>query len=87
MIKFKQWMATATVAEKNKIAEEANTSLAMLYHISSGHKQASAAWAQRVVKAINDMSGADTVDVGDLVPACATCPHFLKCRSSCVDGE
>lgn len=86
MSKFTEWMRIASVEQKKQVAMEANTSLAMLYHVSSGHKQSSAAWAQRVVKAINKSSGENTVTVGDLVPACASCPHFLAtCTGATVE--
>lgn len=83
MSKFKEWMASATVAQKNYVADNGDTSLAMLYHISSGHKQASAAWAQRIVPLLNSFAGMPVVTVGDLVPTCAQCEYF---KASC-DGR
>lgn len=76
VIALDNWMRSVKPSEVHTVADKADTSYAMIYQIAKGHKQASAAWAQRFVAALNAHAGKSVVTVGDLVPACASCPYF-----------
>jgi transcriptional regulator with XRE-family HTH domain len=77
MTNLKQWLAAASPAQKKRLAELANTSLAYISHIASGRRIASADTAQALVKAAKQIKlpGVSALKVEMICPACRACDY------------
>lgn len=82
--KFKAWMHESTTDEKETVIAVADTSLAMLYQLASGHRKASADLAGRIVKGLTLVgkkrrkTPLPVVLRGDLCETCAKCSYYMK---------
>lgn len=81
---MKAWMMAATPDEQQLLAHQAKTSRQYLYHLSNGHRMASAdlgSSIERVTAAMAKKSKGrlPVVYRTDLVPACANCEFARKC--------
>jgi hypothetical protein len=79
--KFKAWMKESTIDEKRELADNAQTSLSLLYQLSYGTRKASSELAGRIEKASAGMnSELPVLKRGDLSEACARCSHYKECK-------
>jgi hypothetical protein len=72
--RFKSWMKATTVEQKQRAADTAQTSVAHLYQLASGHRKASADLAARLESAI------EPLDRGDIAEACQNCCFYQECK-------
>lgn len=87
---FKHWMATATTAEQDLLAELAGTSRKYLYHLAAGTRNASADMAARLEQASVGISRKSKgrlpkLSRVDLCTACARCPYAGGCGTTAQD--
>lgn len=81
---FKEWMQVSTMDEKETVVAAANTSLAMLYQLASGHRKASADLAGRIANGLalvgrkKRKTPLPVVLRGDLCETCAACSYYRK---------
>lgn len=81
---LKDWMARASTLEKHEMARLAQTSVAYLHQIATGHRKASAELAGRLEIASGILAD-KTANVLprlrrlDLCAACAVCPYARGC--------
>lgn len=82
--KYKTWMQESTMDEKQTVVAAADTSLALLYQLASGHRKASADLAGRIVKGISLVAKKKrktplpVVLRGDICETCAGCSYYTK---------
>ena len=81
---LKAWMATATVAEQELLAEKVGTSKGMLHQYAGGHREVSAARAGQIEAATRAMARASKgrlqpIYRTDLVQACRDCEYAQRC--------
>lgn len=81
---MRNWMAAATVAEQELLAERVGTSRGMLYQLAGGHRNASAERAQAIERETKLMSKASkgrlpVIYRTDLCEACRSCDFAAKC--------
>lgn len=87
------WMRLATAAEQERLAKTAGTSRGMLYLVSTGHRNFSAAKAGEIEKATAAMHKASRGRLpqlyrSDLADACAHCSYAKKCLGGLAErGE
>lgn len=82
MSTLKTWMAQATTAQQLELARRIDSSRGHLYHLSNGHRTASADFGgavERETRAMADQ-GLPIVTRGELVPACAACSYYKTCK-------
>ena len=83
--KFKSWMKESTIDEKRELAENAETSLSLLYQLSYGTRKASSELAGRIEKSAAAIAkrgrhkALPELRRGDLAEACAKCQHYKDC--------
>lgn len=80
------WMKAATRAEQESLAEQAGTSRAYLYRLSSGQRVASAELASAIEVAAETLRAKSKGRLPRLMryhlcSACALCPFALKCKN------
>lgn len=78
------WMRVATTKEQELLAKRAGTSRGMLYLVSTGHRNFSAAKAGEIEKATEAMHKSSRGRLprlyrSDLADACAHCAYAQKC--------
>jgi DNA-binding transcriptional regulator YdaS (Cro superfamily) len=81
---MRNWMAAATVAEQELLAERVGTSRGMLYQLAGGHRNASAERAQAIERETKLMAKASkgrlpVIYRTDLCEACRSCDFAAKC--------
>lgn len=81
---IKAWMAAATTAEQELLAEKVGTTRGMLYQYAGGHRTASAERAGAIERATAEMHKASKgrlprVYRTDLSEACLQCDYARKC--------
>ena len=81
---MRSWMAAATVAEQELLAERVGTSRGMLYQLAGGFRNASAERAQAIERETKLMSRASkgrlpVIYRTDLCEACRACDFAAKC--------
>lgn len=81
---LKVWMAAATIAEQELLAQKVGTTRGMLYHYSSGHRNASSDMAGRFEAVTAEMHKASKgrlpkIVRTDLSAACRACQYAAKC--------
>lgn len=81
---MKAWMQAATTEEQLLLAERIESSRGMLFQLSGGHRQASAAMAGRIEDATAAMHKASKgrlpkVVRTDVCAACRSCQYAAKC--------
>ena len=81
---MKRWMASATVAEQELLAERVGTSRQMFYQLAGGYRNASAERAQAIERETRLMAKASKgrlpiVYRTDLCEACRSCDFAQKC--------
>ena len=82
MNKFKAWMTQATTAQQQKLADMIGSSVPTLYQIGNQARGASAERGGQIEAATRKLAkdGLPVVTRGDVVPACAACEYFRKCK-------
>jgi DNA-binding transcriptional regulator YdaS (Cro superfamily) len=81
---MRNWMAAATVAEQELLAERVGTSRGMLYQLAGGHRNASAERAQAIERETKLMAKASkgrlpVIYRTDLCEACRSCDFAARC--------
>lgn len=82
--RFKAWMQESTMDEKETVVAAAETSLALLYQLASGHRKASSELAGRIAKGIalvgkkKRKTPLPVVLRGDLCETCSKCSYYMK---------
>lgn len=81
---MRNWMASATVAEQELLANRIGSSRGMLYQMAGGHRNASAERAQAIERETRLMAKASkgrlpVVYRTDLCEACRGCDFAAKC--------
>ena len=81
---MRNWMAAATVAEQELLAERIGSSRGMLYQMAGGHRNASAERAQAIERETRLMAKASKgrlpiVYRTDLCEACRSCDFASRC--------
>jgi hypothetical protein len=80
--KLKAWMSAASLEQKERLARLANTSVSMLYHLSSGERKASSEKAIRIERAAAKIGGGlPTLSRMDLNATCRGCEYAKACNS------
>lgn len=89
---FKKWYINSTPQDVNALAKMADTSVAYINQIISGHRQPSADLALRLYQGMITLSltrhGEATektvVPLGSMSKTCASCPFYLKCGETII---
>jgi hypothetical protein len=84
---FKAWMNAATPDEQELLAQKIGTTKGMLYQMSGGHRQASAARAGAIESATAEMhkhskGRLPKIMRTDICEACRGCQYAAKCLGS-----